>query len=181
MDILERLKQKYIKYNSTELLTCTKFCSNSTINCGDVSSIFNQNADTLAYATKEKLIDMKPFFSIEFLKFPIYLKSLKISTLCAEPKELIVEGSNGNGNWHTLSNITTLKSNSEATFQCENPGVFKIIRFRQIGANNQGTYRFHIYKINLYGELSKYNDCTRRISTRNIPSFIKYLIVLIVS
>lgn len=177
MDILEHFRQSYIKYESTEILSCTHFCGNSEISCGNVSSIFDPEAVSFAYATKELSQNVKPYFLIEFLKFSISLKSIKISTLCGEPKTLIIEGSNDRITWYKLNNITTLKANAEETFDCEKSGSFRIIRFRQIGINGLNTYRFHIYKINLYGKLSRYFECTRRSPARNIPPLINSFLV----
>lgn len=190
MDVFTKLKlrginphdTKLFKYDSEEVLTCPHFCSNATIACGDASCPFANDNPSLAFATKESGSTAKPFISVEFLHFHFFINSFDISTLCGAPRELFVEGSNNGNEWHEISHITTpLNDNCMHSFKCQNPGSYRIIRFRQIGIDQAGSYRFHVHYIKLFGIIKAKYDCTNMINTQRSHLTIYYTLSFLIS
>ena len=155
---------KYIKVRAAEewksAETDHNMCGYSWIKDGNASFVFDGDLNT-AYAQKEGSSTNFKNVSIEFNKFPIFINSYSIKTVCCTPREIIVDGSNDSSHWTVIDHVTnTLAENAISTFACDNPGTFRIIRFTQIGSSTCGyNYRFHLAEIELYGYILK--RCTQ--------------------
>ena len=163
--IFAELREKGININNNHYVKVTApgnwvkknqndyFCANSQIEGGDGTYIFDGNLNT-AYATLDEYSTDFKNVSVEFVKAHVYIYSYSIKTLCGPSREIVVEGSNSGNHWIEIDHITNpLSVNAIATFTCEHPGIFKFIRFTQVGSifSNSNYYRFHLNEIEIYG------------------------------
>ena len=102
------------------------------------------------------------FLQINFKFSPIYLTSYTIRTrTCpdqeAMPESWIVQGSYDNKTWFDMDEVSNsdklLTLEAFDTFHCKNPALVKHVRIKLTEANWHSQYRFHISRVDFFGEM----------------------------
>ena len=153
--------ENYFKFISPEPLICPYYCTLKNVYGSSVTSIIDGNKST-AYANLE-FIQSFQYITIQFLKQPVYVHTLFITTLCYPPNDFLVEGSNDNKNWLVLARQDSpLKEYSINIIKCHVKKTFTFIRISQ-SKNSLHEYRFLIYELEIYGSVGEVPCFTNRI------------------
>ena len=110
------------------------------------------------------------YVEFRFHQNKVSVQGIAIQTLCAPPNQILFQGSNDEGStWETVcEKDTPFPTENIVEVICFHHKPFSLFRLSQIGKNTGGgtvsSYKFHIYKFEMYGtNLSSYlQTCIRK-------------------
>ena len=168
-------------FNSFPHAKGAKYCEHD-ISGGEVWSIVSDDMN-LAWASDDTSSSDNKYVDFLFSESKISVQGIAIQTLCGPPNEIVFEGTKDEGStWETIcSKNTSFPPENIVEIVCLNPKAFSYFRLRQIGKNTgHSTYRFHIYKFEMYGKISnnfaQYITCMKSSKRPYCP--IIYVIIM---
>ena len=117
------------------------------------------------------------YVQFNFLFSPIYLTAYTLRTRtddasAAFPRSWRVDGSYDNESWFEIDEVTNTSSLSYVsavhTFQCQKPAIINHMKITLTEPNwgqNQEFYRFHLSRVDFFGEMYGFNTKTTQTKT----------------
>ena len=128
------------------------------------------------------------YILFEFKLFPILLRSYTFRTRTIGPDEAhakswIAEGSINGKQYELLDTVTNTEvlqnvGNSH-TFSCKKEMVVKYLRFNLTQKTYKELYRFHLSRVDFFGEMYGYSKCTIKCKKSfNIMIYVALIVIL---
>ena len=144
------------------------YCGHKDIHAGLVPLIMGDDMST-AWVNRESESPDNKYVDFRFLQNKVSVQGIAIQTLCAPPNQILFQGSNDDGStWETIcEKDTPFPAENIVEVVCFHHKPFSLFRLSQIG-NNTGigttiSYKFHIYKFEMYGTNSNLHaTCIRK-------------------
>ena len=151
--------ESFFKFSAIEGLRGNYYCENHVVGL-DLPCVIDGNASTAYAENVENNYEHEQKMVIQFLHSPVYINTLYYSTLCAPPKDLLIQGSNDNINWEVIANHNApLQRNSKNVIKCYKKKHFSYIKLSQT-KNVDNFYRMHLVELEIYGTFGDIPKCT---------------------
>ena len=145
------------------------YCEHNDIHA-DLVPVIVGNDMSAAWVNRESENPNNKYIDFRFLQSKVSVHGIAIQTLCGPPKQILFQGSNDEGStWETVcEKDTPFPTENIVEVICFHHKPFSLFRLSQIGKNTGGgtvsSYKFHIYKFEMYGtNLSSYlQTCIRK-------------------